>query len=89
MQEALTNVRKHSTASAASVTVRVDRDANGRYAEAEVLDDGRPRPGTSGSGLGHLGMRERIGSHGGTAEIGPRLTGGYRVRVRFPVKEAS
>ena len=87
VQEALTNVRKHSTASAASVTLRVDRDATGRYAEAEVLDDGRPRPGTSGSGLGHLGMRERIGSHGGTAEIGPRLTGGYRVRVRFPVKE--
>lgn len=89
VQEALTNVRKHSTASAASVALRVDRDASGRYAEAEVLDDGRPRPGTSGSGLGHLGMRERISSHGGTAEIGPRLTGGYRVRVRFPVKEAS
>lgn len=88
VQEALTNVRKHSTATAASVTLRVDRDGNGRYAEAEVLDDGRPRPGTSGSGLGHLGMRERISSHGGTAEIGPRLTGGYRVRVRFPVKEA-
>ncbi len=89
VQEALTNVRKHSTARTASVTVRVGRDGAHRCAEAEVLDDGRPRAGTSGSGLGHLGMRERINSHGGTAEIGPRLTGGYRVRVRFPLKEAA
>lgn len=90
VQEALTNVRRHSTAGAASVALRVGRDPGGpRFAEAEVLDDGRPRAGTSGTGLGQLGMRERIASHGGTAEIGPRLTGGYRVRVRFPLKEES
>ncbi|MDQ2756044.1 MAG: sensor histidine kinase, partial [Actinomycetota bacterium] len=51
----------------------------------EVLDDGRPRSGTSGSGLGLLGMRERVGSLGGTIEVGPRVTGGYRVRVRLPL----
>ncbi|GMA21237.1 sensor histidine kinase [Arsenicicoccus piscis] len=88
-QEALTNVRRHSTARSASVVLRIGRDQSGpRYAEIEVLDDGRPRTGTSGSGLGLLGMRERIASHGGTSEIGPRLTGGYRVRVRFPAQAA-
>ncbi|MGV1008269.1 MAG: sensor histidine kinase [Dermatophilaceae bacterium] len=85
VQEALTNVRRHSTASQASVVVRV----TARYAEAEVLDDGRPRTGTSGTGLGTLGIRERLASHGGTSEIGPRATGGYRVRVRFPLVRAT
>lgn len=89
VQEALANVRRHSTAHAAAVVVRIDREAGRRFVEAEVLDEGRPRSGTSGSGLGLLGMRERIASHGGTSEIGPRATGGYRVRVRFPLAAGS
>ncbi len=80
VQESLANVRKHSTAVSARVVVRADR----RWVEAEILDDGRPKgPSTSGSGLGLLGIRERISALGGSAEIGPRITGGYRVRVRF------
>ena len=89
VQEALANVRRHSTAHAAGVVVRIDREGERRFVEAEVLDEGRPRSGTSGSGLGLLGMRERIASHGGTSEIGPRATGGYRVRVRFPLTSGS
>ncbi|WP_030199127.1 sensor histidine kinase [Terrabacter tumescens] len=90
-QEALANVRRHSTASSATVFVRVDRRpehgfAHG-YAEVEVLDTGRPRSGTSGTGLGLLGVRERLATHGGVSEIGPRVTGGYRVRVRMPLPE--
>ncbi len=83
-QEALANVRKHSTATQASVRIRLGRDDDRAYAETEVLDAGRPRAGTQGSGLGLIGMRERVTVHGGTAEIGPRATGGYRVRVRLP-----
>ena len=52
-----------------------------------MLDDGRPRGATSGSGLGHLGMRERAAGMRGEVEIGPRPTGGYRVRVRVPLEE--
>lgn len=80
-QEALTNVTKHSTARHARVTVRVDA----RHAEVEVTDDGGPRPGSSGSGMGQLGIRERISSHRGVVEIGPRPLGGYRVRARVPL----
>ncbi|MGW2094761.1 sensor histidine kinase [Promicromonospora sukumoe] len=92
-QEAMANVRKHSTARSATVTLRVvrgpealvdERFAHG-FAEVEVLDDGRPRHGTSGSGLGQLGIRERVSTHRGVVEIGPRATGGYRVRVRLPL----
>ncbi|PFG44734.1 signal transduction histidine kinase [Isoptericola jiangsuensis] len=93
VQEALANVRKHSTARSARVTVRVDRRpapgdrfAHG-FVEAEVLDDGRARPGSAGTGLGLMGLRERVAVHHGTAEIGPRATGGYRVRVRLPLPE--
>ncbi|PUB28956.1 signal transduction histidine kinase [Promicromonospora sp. AC04] len=92
-QEAMANVRKHSTARSATVTLRVvrgpealtdQRFAHG-FAEVEVLDDGRPRHGTSGSGLGQLGIRERAATHQGLVEIGPRATGGYRVRMRLPL----
>lgn len=83
VQEALTNVRRHSTADTVSVVVRVDEVAS--YAEVEVVDNGRPRHGTSGSGLGQLGIRERAATHDGVVDIGPRVTGGYRVRVRYPL----
>lgn len=83
VQEALTNIERHSTASRVSVVVRVLEGPAG-HAEAEVVDDGRPRQGTSGGGLGQLGIRERAASHRGSVDIGPRPTGGYRVRVRYP-----
>jgi len=85
VQEALTNVRRHSTADTVSVVVRVDESLPGPYAEVEVVDNGRPRHGTSGSGLGQLGIRERAATHDGQVDIGPRVTGGYRVRVRYPL----
>ena len=83
VQEALTNARRHSTADTVSVVVRVDEASS--YAEVEVVDNGRPRHGTSGSGLGQLGIRERAATHDGQVDIGPRVTGGYRVRVRYPL----
>lgn len=82
VQEALANVRRHSSAQHASVVVRVGAED----VEVEVVDDGRPRRGTSGTGLGQRGIRERAEQLGGTAELGPRAgRDGYRVRVRFPV----
>ncbi len=102
VQEALSNVRKHSSANRVGVVVRVRHDpaaggaggpgpAGGSrgaagYVEAEVVDNGRPVPGSSGSGVGLLGMRERAASHGGVVETGPRFSSpGYRVRARFPL----
>jgi signal transduction histidine kinase len=84
-QEALANTTRHSTARSARVVLRVEDREPAPYAEVEVVDDGRPRGSTSGSGLGHLGMRERAAGMRGEVEIGPRPTGGYRVRVRVPL----
>ena len=92
-QEALTNTVRHAGASRVDVRLRyLDTGV-----EVEVVDDGRGRlrtqngstngtmTKTNGSGLGHVGMRERIAMHAGELEIGPRPDGGYRVRARFPI----
>ncbi|MGC0274603.1 sensor histidine kinase [Pseudactinotalea sp. Z1739] len=85
-QEALTNARKHA-GNGAQVDVRL------RYlpeaVELEVADDGagrRRRPVRPGSGgLGLVGMRERVGTDGGTLHVGPRREGGFLVRAQVPL----
>jgi signal transduction histidine kinase len=85
-QEALANTVRHSSATRVGVTVRATQVRSvGGYVELEVVDNGRPRPGTSDSGLGLLGVRERAAHHRAEVEIGPRLGGGYRVRLRVPL----
>lgn len=80
IQEALSNVRRHSSARSARVTIRV----GGQEAEVEILDDGHPLHDTSGSGVGHVGIRERVAALGGTTQIGPRPDKGYRVLATIP-----
>jgi signal transduction histidine kinase len=83
-QESLTNVRKHAGDRAeAEVRVRYLGDR----VELEVTDTGLGRGLSSrrGSGLGHIGMRERLAAVGGTLEVGPRSRGGYLVRAVVPL----
>jgi len=62
-------------------------DGEPLWVEVEIVDDGRPRIGTEGSGFGLRGIRERVALHGGDAEIGPRRTGtGWRVRATFALR---
>jgi len=89
VQEALTNVRRHSGARAVRVVVEHD-PAELRIA---VSDDGAgPRPGharqTSGGGHGLVGMRERVAMYGGRVEAGPRARGGFVVRAVLPLEHA-
>ena len=81
-QEALTNTRKHGGGRAtADVRLRYLADA----IELEVTDTGAGRSlARSGSGLGQVGMRERIAAVGGTVTFGPRPNGGYLVRATVP-----
>ncbi|MGK5549545.1 sensor histidine kinase [Streptomyces sp. URMC 127] len=95
VQEALTNVLKHSDAR--NVTVRLawgppggDR-LSGRLS-VTVADDGSGvrKPGGKGSGRGLIGIRERAAAHGGTASAGPGPDGrGYRVCLRLPLVVSS
>lgn len=82
VQEALTNVVKHS--GARHVTVSTTRGAG--LLTVEVRDDGAPRrPGErAAGGHGLTGMRERATAAGGSIEYGPMPAGGFRVRACFP-----
>ncbi|MFG2143489.1 sensor histidine kinase [Streptomyces sp. NPDC048696] len=82
VQEALTNVVRHS----ASRTARVGVGYLPGVLELRVDDDGPAAPGDAGgSGNGLIGMRERAAALGGTIEAGPRPDGGFRVVARLPL----
>ena len=85
VQEALTNTRRHAGDARARVSVGSRDD----QLVVEVIDDGPGVPATGGSGLGLVGMRERVGVFGGSLEAGPRPVGGFRVRAAFPLGEPS
>ncbi|MFC3501848.1 sensor histidine kinase [Micromonospora krabiensis] len=85
VQEAVTNVLRHATG-AGVLDVRLRYLA--REVEVDVTDDGRPTRPANPDGLGLVGMRERVTTHDGTLEAGPRGGGGWRVRARFPVPAA-
>ncbi|MCK9875477.1 sensor histidine kinase [Frankia sp. Ag45/Mut15] len=86
VQEALTNVVKHSGATRAQVEVHHEP----RELVVSVVDDGRVhqpqghRSHSQGGGLGLIGMRERAELFGGTLTAGPRDEGGFAVVARFP-----
>ncbi|MGQ4491055.1 sensor histidine kinase, partial [Streptomyces sp. SAS_281] len=46
---------------------------------------GPPAPG-AGSGLGLIGLRERLAVHDGTLAAGPLPGGGYRVEALIPLE---
>jgi signal transduction histidine kinase len=82
VQEALTNVVKHASATGAEVVVRF----GSRALELDVLDDGHGASASvNGAGHGLIGMRERVALYGGTIETGPRIGGGYAVHARLPL----
>jgi signal transduction histidine kinase len=87
VQEALTNVSRHAGHACASVhlhyspqtlSIQVDDDGKG----VQAGNGSRP----SGSGLGLVGMRERVTALGGKLQAGPQDSGGYQVRAELPVQ---
>ena len=85
VQEALTNVRKHATASSTRVTLRFLPDE----IEVEIRDDGSGAGDASGVGpdrIGHglIGMRERTTLYGGRLEASSAPDGGFRVLAVLP-----
>jgi signal transduction histidine kinase len=87
IQEALTNTFKHA-GPGARATVRIDFGPD--RLTVEVADDGRgvPPGGASGSGVGLVGMRERVTVFGGRLDVGPTAGGGWRVRAELPRQAA-
>jgi signal transduction histidine kinase len=85
VQEALTNIVRHS----GSRTARVRLEFRPDRVRVRVDDDGPAvAGGESGGGNGLVGMRERAAALGGTAEAGPRPDGGFRVSADLPLTAA-
>lgn len=93
VQEALTNVARHSNAMRASIVVERHDD----YVLAVVGDDGRgfdPQRVTNNqpgrlSGFGLLGIRERVALLGGIVEIESSPGVGAAIFVRIPIDRPS
>jgi signal transduction histidine kinase len=81
VQESLTNVLRHSRATAARVRLVSGPDGS---VLLEIGDDGPGAPQASGgTGVGIRGMRERVVSTGGKFQAGPAAGGGFLVRAEW------
>lgn len=82
LQEALSNVARHSGTTRAHVRLRFERGT----LELDVEDHGRGlEPDTARRGLGLVTMRERAAIVGGTIEFRRPPQGGTRVRLSVPL----
>jgi len=86
VQEAVTNVVRHSGATRARIVV----DVGAHDLDVTVTDDGRG-PGNAGredathEGTGLRGMRERASALGGSIELTEAASGGARLHTRLPL----
>ncbi|HEX6454387.1 MAG TPA: sensor histidine kinase [Trebonia sp.] len=80
IQEALTNVLKHSGTSHCRVSIGYEADG----VTIMIIDEGTgPYDGDAGHGL--AGMRERVTIYGGTFQAGPRPGTGFSVEAWLPL----
>jgi len=93
VQEGLTNVARHAQANHVAVTIeqhQTDADRAG-FAVLRIIDDGvgiGPSTPTLTSGLGLVGMRERVEALGGAFEVLNEAKRGFRIAARLPLQEA-
>jgi len=90
-QEALTNAAKHANARNILLQLTVHDGPNAdniATIELRVDDDGRACEPTDKSGMGLLGMRERVMALGGQLSFGAGTGGGSCLHVRIPVAAA-
>jgi two-component system sensor histidine kinase UhpB len=86
VQEALTNIARHSQATRVEIRIEQVEDARrGQRVDMLIADNGRgtdmkvPR-----TGLGLVGMRERVSALGGSISVASEPGAGFRVRSSLP-----
>jgi nitrate/nitrite-specific signal transduction histidine kinase len=90
VQEGLTNAARHASAKKIVVSLTDDGD----FVRAEVADDGigfDPESAflihSSPTGIGLLGLRERVSAFGGRVEIETEVGKGTKLRAEIPLRE--
>lgn len=88
VREALTNAIRH-TMSPRRIGVGLEWGAHA--ISATIDDDGGsgPGPASPGSGLGLIGMAERVRLARGSLSAGPEPSGGWRVHIELPYADAA
>ena len=86
IQEALSNVVKHANASHATVTLWVKPSNDGVCITIEDDGVGFDTNTASGSGIGLIGMRERVAAVGGWLKLTSAPGAGTKVTIEMPLK---
>ena len=93
VQEGMTNIARHAQANHVAVTIEqhpADPD-RASFVLLRISDDGvgvGSSTATSASGLGLVGMRERVEALGGAFEASNASERGFRIAARLPLQEA-
>jgi signal transduction histidine kinase len=88
VQESLTNVLQHAGPTLVDVRIVFNPEVL-EVVVANQPGSTPPRPAAGSTGLGLLGMRERVSLLDGRMTAGPTPPGGFRVQVEIPIKWAS
>jgi two-component system sensor histidine kinase UhpB len=88
VQEALTNVARHSRATRVEIRVaRIRRSETQEFIEVSIVDNGRGADTEAPhTGLGLVGMRERVAAFGGSLKLASACGAGFRVMASMPVQ---
>jgi signal transduction histidine kinase len=88
VQESLTNVLQHAGPTRVDVRIAFNPEAL-ELVVANEPGSTPPRPAAASTGLGLLGMRERVSLLDGRLMAEPTPPGGFRVQVEIPIAWAS
>ena len=82
VQEALTNIMKHSTAREAQISIM----RNSQELTITVADPGQQSPNAFIEGNGLTGIRTRISRHGGSTRVSSKEGKGFTVAISIPAE---
>ncbi len=91
VQECLTNASKHAQAAQVDVGIERDLDLDGEHrgdgvVRLTIVDDGKGfEPGGASTGLGLLGMRERVEALHGKLDLVTAPGRGVRIMITIPI----
>jgi two-component system, NarL family, sensor histidine kinase UhpB len=90
VQEALTNIARHAHATRVEIRIAAGRAADSKQCvEILIADNGAGADlGTPRSGLGLVGMRERVSALGGSITLTSERGAGFQVRASLPMAGA-